>query len=183
LYFYGVALGIIEGLADQAHADFAAAMDGLKSEFNYPICEVSGSFFRRLRKQIIALYPAQASTLCFVMNGTVAAELGIELVNKTTWDAFVWDGMLIVARFDWDQIAREVGFVHHRVLLSVPQNYGVAIDIPNEGMTQYEGMGMVVVKSPTPSDGGAYFAEANYQVCTALLRNTHIVNWSYTGTL
>lgn len=181
--FDGDALGIIEGLADLAHADFGGAMDALKSEYSYPICEVSGSFFKRLKRQIIALYPAQASMLSYAMNGKLAADLGIELNTLVSADAFVWDNMIIVARFDWDNIAKKVGFIHHRVLLSIPQNYGIAIDIPNEGMTQYDGMGMVIVKSPAPSDGGAYFLEANYQVCTSLIRNTYIVNWSYTGAI
>lgn len=181
--FDGDALGIIEGLADLAHSDFGGALDALRAEYSYPICEVSGSFFKRLKRQIVALYPQQVSLLSYTMNGKLAADLGLELNSLVSYDAFMWEGMLIVARFDWDNIAKKVGFIHHRVLLSVPQTFGVAIDIPNEGMKQYEGMGMVITKSPAPSDGGAYFLEANYQVATAILRNTHIVNWSYTGAI
>lgn len=181
--FDGDALGIVNSLRTSAHADFGGAMDALRADYTYPVCEVSGSFYERLIEQITALYPALVSSLQYTMNGTAAAELGVEMKSLITPDAFIWKGMVIVARYDWDNIARKVGFVHHRVLLSVPQNYGVAIDIPNEGMAQYDGMGMIITKSPVPTDGGAYYMETNYQVATALLRNTHIVNWSYTGTL
>jgi len=40
-------------------------------------------------------------------------------------------------------------------------------------------MGLVITKSPTPTDGGAYFLETNYQIATAILKNEHMVNYSY----
>lgn len=180
--FIGDALTVAEGLRAKAHADFGAAMDAMRAEFQYPICECSGSVFEKLTTQIMQVYPALASSLQWVMNGTVSKELNLDAQKLVRPDAFLFKGILFVARYDWDRIASKVGFYHHRMMLSIPQNFGVAIDIPNEGMPQFDGMGMVMTKSPAPTDGGAYFFETNYRVATALLKHSHVVNYSVTAT-
>lgn len=179
--FIGDALAYADGLAAAAHADFGAAMDAMRAVYQYPIAECTGSFFNKLKTQILANYPNIASSMNYTMNGQLSAELTPELRNIVRPDAFLYQGILFICRYDWDRTSKQLGFYHHRILLSVPQNFGVMIDIPNEGMTQYGGMGLVITKSPVPDDGGAYFFETNYRMATAILRNTHIVNYSVTA--
>lgn len=182
--FTGDALGYAEELATLAHSEFGSAMDALRSNWQYPICECSGSFFNRLKKQITDAYPHSASMLNYRMNGMLAKELGMDLQGVVRPDAIVWDGVLFIARYDWDAVSKSIGLVHHRILLSIPQNWGVAIDVPNDALegSQYEGMGLYITKSGNPDHGGAYFLETNYQVATKLLRSNYIVNRSYTAT-
>lgn len=179
--FIGDALSYAESLADLAHAEFAPAMDALRSEYMYPVCECSAGFFNKLKKDILATNPGLASTLAYKMNGTMAAEMGIEIQNLVRPDALVWDGILFVARYDWDATAKKVGFYHHRAMLSIPQNFGVAIDVPVNGINQFDGMGMVIQKTSDLSKGGKYELEANYQLAVKLLRDKYIVNISLTS--
>ncbi len=179
--FIGDALGYAESLAGLAHSEFGPAMDALRAEYMYPVCECSAGFFNKLKKDITAMYPNLASSLSYKMNGTLADEMGIELKNLVRPDAIVWDGILFVARYDWDSIAKKVGFYHHRCLLSIPQNFGVAIDVPLNGINQFDGMGMVIQKTADLSKGGKYELEANYQLAVKLLRDKYIVNISLTS--
>ena len=177
--FIGDALQWIDDLETLADPEFSVAMDGLKELHEHPIVFVTSGIFNKLVEQITGAYPGLASSLCYNMDGMVAEELGIELKNKVTHNAFVWKGKLIVKRSDWDHIARTVGFYHHRILMTVPQNLGLALDVP--AMDQLAGMGLSITKSPTPTDGGAYFLETNYQMATAILRDKYMVNASYTA--
>lgn len=175
--YIGDAIALVQEMKTKAKPKFASALAALKEGAQYPILFVTGGIFNRLKEQIIAANPSLASTLCWVMNGKLAAEMGIELVNSTTWNAFHYDGNIIVNRPDWDASAQEIGFYHHRALLVIPGTLGIAIDV--EEMEAYGGMGLSIVKSPTPTDGGAYFLETNYQIATAILKNEHMVNYSY----
>lgn len=177
--FIGDALQWLSDLDTLAKPDFAAAMDGLKEMHEHPIVFVTRGVFNKLKEQIVATYPGLASTLKYEMNGTLADELGIELQNKVTYNAFVWDGKLIVKRSDWDHVAQTIGFYHHRMLMTVPKNLGLALDVP--AMDQFTGIGLSITKSPAPTDGGAYFLETNYQMATSILRNEYMVNVSYTA--
>lgn len=177
--FIGDALQWISDLDTLAQPDFAQAMDGLKEMHEFPIVFVTRGIFNKLKEQIVGAYPALASSLRYEMNGTLADELGIELQNKVTYNAFVWDGKLIVKRSDWDHVAQTIGFYHHRILMTVPKNLGLALDVP--AMDQFTGMGLSITKSPAPTDGGAYFLETNYQMATSILRDAYMVNVSYTA--
>lgn len=177
--FIGDALQWIDDLEALAEPEFAQAMDGLKEIHEHPIVFVTSGIFNKLVEQITGAYPGLASSLCYNMDGMVADELGIQLKNKVTHNAFVWKGKLIVKRSDWDHIARTVGFYHHRILMNVPQNLGLALDVP--AMDQFAGWGLTITKSPAPTDGGAYFLETNYQMATSILRDKYMVNVSYTA--
>lgn len=178
--FTGDALGYAEELATLANADFGGAMDAMRSQYMYPVCECSAGVFNKLKKDILAAYPNLASSLSYKMNGTLAAEMGIELQNLVRPDALVWDGIVFVARYDWDKTAKKLGFYHHRMLLSVPQNFGIAIDVPNTGINNFPDMGMVVQKTADLSKGGKYELEANYQLAVKPLQTNYIVNRSLT---
>lgn len=175
--FTGDAIALIQEMRTKAKPKFATAVAALKESAQYPIVFVTGGIFNRLKEQLITANPALASQLCWSMNGKVAAEMGIELSNLVTWNAFPFDGNIIVNRPDWDASAQEIGFYHHRALQVIPGTLGIAIDV--EEMEDYGGMGLVITKSPTPTDGGAYFLETNYQIATAILKNEHMVNYSY----
>lgn len=177
--YTGDAIALIDNLDVKAHSDLDEALDGLREMHEYPIVFVTKGIFNRLTEQITATYPGLASSLCYNMNGTLADEVGVELKNKTTYNAFVWKGKLIVKRPDWDSTAKSLGFYHHRALMFVPKSLGIAIDV--DVMTQFGGMGLAIVKSGDPKDGGAYFLESNYQIATAILKDTYLVNYSYYG--
>jgi hypothetical protein len=176
--FTGDAIQLMADVKSKARPKFAQAMSSLKARHNYPIAYVTPGIFNRLREQIVTANPGLASTLLLQLNGNVTAELGIEMVNLTSYDSFVWDGVQIVNRPDWEGFASEVGFWHHRVLMFVPQvAIGFAIDV--EESSQFDGMGLIVTKSSNPEHGGAYFVEANYQMAAAILDHEYIVNYNY----
>lgn len=177
--FIGDAIGLISNLKEKAQPDFAEALSQLKESMMHPIVFVTTGIFNKLKADITALNPSNVSMLQYQMDGTLAEEMGIQLRNKVTYNAFVWDGCLIVHRPDWEATARKIGFWHHRALMIVPGALGLAIDV--EEMSAYNGMGLAITKSGDPKDGGAYFLETNYQIATAVLKNTHIVNYSYTA--
>lgn len=176
--YTGDAIQLMADVKSKAKPKFANAMSSLKAKYQYPIAYMTPGIFYRLREQIIAANPGIASTLCWQMNGTVAAEMGIEIQSHTTYDVFLHDGVLCVLRQDWEGFAAEVGFYHHRVLMFVPQvALGVALDV--EESSAFEGMGLTITKSPAPNDHGKTFLEANYQMAAAVLDADYLVNYRY----
>lgn len=180
--YNGDAIALIKGLDAKAHADFDEAMDGLRDDFMYPIVFVTKGIFNRLKEQLTDIYKDIPSAMNYAMNGQLSGELTPELVGKVRNDALLFDGKLVIRRSDWDNVAKSVGFYHHRALMTVPQNLGVAIDITNSG-TSYDGMGLVITKSMEPDQGGAYFLETNYKQATNIFSDKYMVNVSATAAI
>ena len=178
--FIGDAVALIKGLDAMAQSEFDEAMDGLRDQYMYPIVFVTKGIFNRLKEQLVDIYKDIPAAMNYAMNGQLSNELTPELVGRVRPDALLFDGKLVIRRSDWDEVAKSLGFYHHRCLMTVPQNLGLAIDLDNRA-TQFDGMGLVIQKTSDLSKGGKYELECNYQMATNIFKDKYIVNASYYG--
>ena len=172
--FIGDALALLDRLEANAHPEFDEAMLGMASDYQYPIVFVTKGIFTRLKNQLIDIHKAIPDAMLLRMNGTVSTQLGLQ--DKISPNSLLINNKLVIARSDWDALVKEVGFTHHRALMTIPQNLGVAIDTAD--VSGYDGMGLAIEKKPGAQYAGAYTLFTNYEQATMILNPKYIVNAS-----
>lgn len=138
-----------------------------------PVILVTGGIFDAYKNHLIDTYPAIPDAYNFRLTAELCARFGC--VPGAIADDVLWyDGYYVKRMSIWDEVTADLQVYHHRVLLTVPGNFGLGLDVmsvPGES-----GIGLKMDQSRLVKDAGKMFLSSNYRMGTAIINDELVVN-------
>lgn len=175
--YTGDAMALVENFDDYAKRNFSEALNSLEFYDRRVIGFASASVFRRLKEQIHFKYNTIPADYYWRMTGKVFDTTMPDLKNTVAPGVLVFDDKIIVEQKDWKFFANYMGFYEHRLLMTVPYNIGLGFDIAP--ISNNDGFGLIVQKSPLLEKMGLYQMMTNYRQAQLILDPNFMVNYSH----
>lgn len=152
--FNGTFSSLYDQVYDSASPDLRTAIDNgiMMSDGNvrYPIVLATSEVYRALQSYINSLAPGNQQAFNYQITG-------MDGVTGINWNVLKWNGLPVVrweAAADFDAI---VGTKQHRLAIVAPGNFGALANIDAIEEAQWNGLGLVVQKSPLLKDRQKYY--------------------------
>ncbi|NOT37208.1 MAG: hypothetical protein HOP11_07500 [Saprospiraceae bacterium] len=141
-----------------------------------PIMLVSGGIFDAYKTHLIDTHPAISDAWHFKLTAELCSRYGC-VEGSFADDVLLWDGFWIKRMGIWDEVAADLEIIHHRVLLTVPGNFGIGLDV--DSVPGNKGVGLKFDTSDQVKDAGKIYLATNYRMGTSILMKDLCVNASY----
>lgn len=146
-----------------------------KKRGQMPIILVSGGIFDAYKQHLIDTYPSIPDAYHFKLTAELCSRFGC-IPDSIADDVLWYDGYWIKKQYIWDEVAADLQINHHRVLLTVPGNFGLGIDVTD--IPGSKGYALRMDQSTNVKDAGKIYMSSNYKMGTALLMKDLCVNAS-----
>jgi len=141
-----------------------------------PLLLVTGGIFDAYKQALIDTYPAIPDAYNLRLTAEMCARVGC--VPNVIADEVLWfDGYWVKRMSIWDEVTTDLEVNHHRVVLTIPGNFALGLDVQDVPGTN--GAGLRVDQNLLVKDAGKMFGSMNYRMGTALLLKELCVNASY----
>lgn len=167
--FIGDPEDLFKRITSVAKGPFATVLKSRSYRGYAPIILVSSGIYDAYETKLLNKFPSIPDIYQLYVNGMTNDKTLIPGVLR-------WGGYWVVRDDSQETFDNITGAITHRVVLTVPGNFGIVTDVKD--LRQYDGMGLRLVQKLDPPDNGIVYMDTTFKMATAILNTNFMANAS-----